>query len=228
MEKFGGLKGVGYLKNELYPEKGSAWGIDDGFGCNLEGKMSFAEGHGYYIALYLHTVMYGNGSSLGGPVPHALGVFRDAYLYTGDNRYSRAGAVLLDRIADFYPDYDWYQWHALRGEDYRGNIVDPVWGNFLAVLFCQCYDAFYPAYEDPELIAYLRDKAASQGLSNLKKTADDLRVNIENGILRTIFRDAVRSKLAGNFGMTQSAVQKLIWRAKEAMETIYTEGGDRT
>ena len=35
-------------------------------------------------------------------------------------------------------------------------------------------------------------------------------------------------ELAKEFGMTQSAVQKLIWRAKEALETIYTEGGDRT
>lgn len=206
MEKFGGLEGVGYLKNELYPEKGPAWGIDDGFGCNLDGKMSFEAGHGYYIAMYLHTVMYGNGSSLSGPVPNALKTFRDAYLYTGDTRYSRAGAILLDRIADFYPDYDWYQWHGLRGEEYRGNIVDPIWSNFLAVLFSQCYDAFYPAYEDPALIGYLSAKAASQGLSNPKKTADDLRANVEDGILRTIFRDAVRSKLSGNFGMTQSAV----------------------
>lgn len=206
LERFGGLEGTGFLKNELYPEKGPAWGIDDGFGCNLEGNMSFEEGHGYYIALYLHTVMYGNGSEMRGTIPSTLKVFRDAYLYTGDIRYGRAGAILLDRIADFYPDYDWYQWHALRGEEYRGNIVDPVWDNFLAVLFSQCYDAFYPAYEDPELIAYLSCKAASQGLANSKKTADDLRANVEDGILRIIFRDAVRSKLAGNFGMTQSAV----------------------
>ena len=207
IERFGGLEGTGFLKNELYPEKDAAWGVDDGFGFRDVGnETSFQQGHAYYIALYLHTVMYGNGSKMEGPIPSALTAFRDAYLYTGDIRFGRAGAILLDRIADFYPDYDWYQWHDLRQEEYRGNIVDPVWGNFLAVLFSECYDAFYPVYNDPELIAYLSRKADAQGLANPKTTADDLRANIEDGILRVIFRDSVHTKLSGNFGMTQSAV----------------------
>ena len=199
---FGGLGGTGYLKNELYPERDAAWGIDDGFGCQRD----FQQGHGYYTALYLHTVMYGNGSGMTGPIPKALETLRDAWLYTGDIRYARGGAILLDRIADFYPDYDWYQWHEYRGEEYRGNIVDPVWSNFLATLFARCYDAFYPVYEDGELIRILSQKAASQGLANPKTTADDLRANVEDGILRRIYRDAIRCKLAGNFGMTQCAV----------------------
>ena len=32
-------------------------------------------------------------------------------------------------------------------------------------------------------------------------------------------------ELAKEFGMTQSAVQKLVWRAKEALEKLYEEGG---
>jgi len=202
MERFGGLEGVGYLKNTLYPDQDAAWGIDDGFGCDRD----FDRGHGYYTALYLHTVLYGNGSALGGPVPDALKTFRDAFLYTDDPRYGRAGAMLLDRMADFYPYYDWYQWHELRGEEYRGNVIDAVWSCFLATLLAQCYDAFYPVYDDPELIACLSEKAASQGLENPKNTADALRVHVEDGILRTVFRDSVRCKIAGNFGMTQSAV----------------------
>ena len=202
LEKFGGLAGTGFLKNELYPEKDPTWGIDDGFGCQRD----FAQGHGYYTALYLHTVLYGNGSKMAGTIPTALMTFRDAYLYTADPRYGRAGAELLDRMADFYPDYDWYQWHELRGEEYRGNVIDPVWSCFLATLLCQCYDAFYPVYDDPELIRRLSEKAAAQGLDNPKNSADALRVHVENGILRTVFRDSVRCKIAGNFGMTQNAV----------------------
>lgn len=201
-EKFGGLVGTGFLKNTLYPEKDSGWGVDDGFGCGR----SYADGHGYYIAMYLHTVMYGNGAGMTGPVPAALTAFRDAYLYTGDPRFGRAGAILLDRIADLYPDYDWYRWHELRGDDFRGNICDAVWSCILANLLARCYDAFYPVYEDPELIAFLSDKASRQGLANPKDTADALRFHVEERILRTIFRDSVRCKIAGNFGMTQSAV----------------------
>lgn len=202
MEKFGGLVGTGYLKNELYPDQDPGWGVDDGYGCERD----FARGHGYYTALYLHTVLYGNGSRMTGPIPSALEAFRDAYLYTDDIRFARAGAELLDRMADFYPDYDWYQWHDLRGEEYRGNVIDPVWSCFLAGLLCRCYDAFYPVYEDPELIRRLSEKAAVQGLANPKNTADALRANVEDGILRTVFRDSVRCKIAGNFGMTQNAV----------------------
>ena len=29
-----------------------------------------------------------------------------AYTYTDDIKYGRAGAIIFDRIADFYPDYD--------------------------------------------------------------------------------------------------------------------------
>jgi len=35
-------------------------------------------------------------------------------------------------------------------------------------------------------------------------------------------------ELTKEFGMTQSAVQKLVWRAKEALEKICEEGGDRS
>lgn len=202
MELFGGLEGTGFLKNELYPEKDAAWGVDDGFGCQRD----FDRGHGYYTALYLHTVLYGNGSKLGGPIPDALETFRDAFLYTADPRFGRAGAILLDRMADFYPYYDWYQWHDLRGEEYRGNVIDPVWSCFLATLLAQCYDAFYPVYDDPALIAVLSEKAAQQGHENPKNTPDDLRFHVEEGILRTVYRDTVRCKIAGNFGMPQSAV----------------------
>ncbi len=218
---FGSLDNVGYLKNELYPEKdehidenGSlvnegvhGWGVDDGTGYHTVNENGFKEAH-TYIAFYLHNGVWG-GTTKNNAVRTPLLAFRDAYLYTGDEKYAIAGAKILDRIADFYPDYDWYRWHEQRGGDpYHGKIFDGTWECGLCKEFALCYDAFYPVYENEELIKYLSEKAKAQGTDNVnpKNSADHLRKHIEDRILRVIYRAAVKSQLAGNFGMDQSSV----------------------
>ena len=173
--------GDGYLKNILYPEMGEGWGVDDGFG--------------YYIAFYIHDGVWdGTGQARAGSVSQALRDLRDAYLYTGEAKYGRAGAILLDRVADFYPEYDWSLWNGFRGVDANGTILDVVWGNYLASLFCEAYDAFFPVYDDPALAV------------TLGKSGEEIRLNAENGILRTVYRFAVTGQLRGNFGITQQTV----------------------
>jgi len=159
----------GYLKNLLYPEKGEGWGVDDGFG--------------YYVAYYIHEGIWG-GAGVGGTgaVKQGLSALKDAYLYTGDEKYGKAGASLLDRIADFYPEYDWGLWNSFRGLEAKGTILDVVWGNYIATSFCLAYDAFFPVMDE------------------------DMRLNVENGILRSVYRFARTGQLRGNFGITQQTV----------------------
>ncbi len=217
---FGGLIGTGYLKNGLYPEmeehtdeNGNTvnpgihnWGVDDGFGLENVNADSFPQGTAYYIPLYIYNVMHGHGSHLDGTVFTALQTFRDAYLYTGDIRYGRAGAILLDRMADVYPTFDWAQWMPLRQDEFHGTIADEIQGTFMATFLAECCDAFYPACEDPEVIAYLSARAKAMALSNPKATPEDIRCNWEEGILRQIFRFARSYGLSGNFGMVQACV----------------------
>ncbi|MDR2687839.1 MAG: heparinase II/III family protein, partial [Oscillospiraceae bacterium] len=161
--------GDGCLVNTLYPEKGEGWGVDDGFG--------------YYTAFYIHDGVWdGTGQARVGSVSQALKDLRDAYLYTGDAKYGRAGALLLDRVADFYPDFDWAKWKDFRGDGINGTILDTVWGNYLASSFCLAYDAFFPVMDEA------------------------MRLNVENGILRTVYRFAANGQLRGNFGITQQTV----------------------
>ena len=67
------------------------YGVDDGFGfIDKNGR-----GHrfiGYYTWKYWDYVIKG------------LAALSDAYLYTGEKEYARKAAILLDRIADVYPD----------------------------------------------------------------------------------------------------------------------------
>ena len=210
---FGGLENVGYLKNELYPEMDEhtdeagnlvnagvhGWGVDDGFGYRPPNTQD--EWH-TYIAYYLHWgIWYEQGI-----IDRSLALFKDAYLYTDDVKYARAGAILLDRVADFYPDFFWGPWADLRKNIDRGKIVDLVWECFLSKRFAKYYDAFYPAYDDESLIAYLSKKAADHGHENPKSSADLLRKHVEDNILRVIYRDAVAGHICGNFGMDQSSV----------------------
>jgi len=194
----------GYLKNILYPEKGEGWGVDDGFGY-FPGNTydnGVAEKH-IYIGVYIHDGIWSGAAWHEDSVRDALNVLRNAYLYTGEAKYGRAGAILLDRIADFYPDYDWGLWKSFRDDGFSGSILDPVWSNYLATEFCLAYDAFFPMYDDPELIAYLSAKSAQYQQENPKDSGAALRLNVENGILRPVFRLAVIRQHNGNFGITQ-------------------------
>lgn len=199
----------GYLVNLLYPEKDkdlgtTGWGVDDGFGY-FPGRTyenGVVERHNY-IAYYLHWGLWYGGNAA---VDQGLKALRNAYLYTGEAKYGRAGAILLDRIADFYPDFDWYMWHTFRGDSYRGKIVDPVWENGMATLFSESYDAFYPVYEDEQVLRYLSDKASRYGLENPKDSADAVRKNAEDRILKATFEAAVNNQIAGNFGTDQGTV----------------------
>jgi len=173
----------GYLKNILYPEKGEGWGVDDGFG--------YYTGHVYdngdaerhtYIAYYIHDGVWGGARWHEDSVRAALLALKDAYLYTGDEKYGRAGGILLNRIADFYPDFDWSLWNGVRGFNASGTILDTVWGNGIATDFCLAYDAFFPAIDE------------------------EMRLNVENGILRTVYRFVLNGQISGNFGMKQRSV----------------------
>ncbi|HBN85446.1 MAG TPA: hypothetical protein DDZ89_16570, partial [Clostridiales bacterium] len=192
----------GYLVNTLYPEKGEGWGVDDGFGY-FPGNTypnGVVERHNY-IAYYLHEGLWH-----GGLIDEAIQNLTYAYIYTGEAKYGRAGAILLDRIADFYPGFNWHMWRTFRGDSYKGKILDVVWENSLAQSLARAYDAFFPAFEDSEVIAFLSAKSKKYGQDNPKDCATAIRKNIEEGILQEIFNASVEGKIAGNFGMTQLSV----------------------
>ena len=238
-----------YLANNLYKEMDEklgvvGWGVDDGFGYmqefvsdpTLPGyHASYVEKDGYarytdsiggpvmhtYIAYYIHEgVWYGAGST---PiVSDALKAFRDAFVYTGEAKYGRAGAIILDKIADVYPTFDWYRWSRWRGDSYRGNIADPVWSTGLAANYASAYDAFLPIYNDPYVTNYLSKRGAKYEANpdgtlkrdqngdlipqNLKDSPGALRKNAEDNILIHIFEDTKRGDIWGNFGMHQYSV----------------------
>ena len=243
-----GVEG-GYLNNDLYKELDTklgvkGWGVDDGFGYRqpyvsdpkLPGFDSsyFDGGDGYaryangpvqhtYIGFYLHNSMW---QAWGAPnaqvLKDAIVYLRDAYLYTGEAKYGRAGAILLDRIADCYPSWDWHRWYKWRGYDIRGAMVDAISVPGFAAEWAEAYDAFLPIYNDPYVVEYLsargaiyesdehgnfkRDENGNPIPINLKDSPGALRKNIEDNILIETFKKTKRGETFSNFPGHQKAV----------------------
>lgn len=189
------------LVNELYPEKGPDWGVDDGFGW-----VDPETGDRYtFIAYYNHWHLWH-----GGIITSALNAFKNAYIYTGDMKYARAGAILLDRIADIYPTLDITQFdHNIyvnsHGGRPAGKAVGSIWETGLVKQLIEAYDVFYPVYDDPEVLQFLKQKGEQYNLP-LKENATQIRRNIEDGILREVYPGMKASRIRGNNGFHQSAL----------------------
>lgn len=188
------------LVNELYPERGPTWGVDDGNGWVDE------DGNYYtFVAYYIHWHLWH-----GGIIRNALEALTNAYIYTGDMKYARAGIILLDRIADVYPDMDvsaydasvYLNSHGGRG---TGKVIGSIWETSLVQYFLRAYDAFFPVMDDDEVLAFLGAKGELHKLS-FKDSAAGLRKNVEDGIVREVYPGVKTAKIVGNFGFHQSAL----------------------
>ncbi|SDS62394.1 heparinase II/III domain-containing protein [Actinopolymorpha singaporensis] len=200
------------LVNELYPEKGPTWGVDDGFGWvdDHGAKWTFVPYYNHWLVWYSATALYSGAASIYNGLP----ALRDAFITTGDVRYAHAGLILLDRIADVYPSMDTTPYK--RSDGYlhsdglsgRGKVVGCIWETGLSQLICDAYDAFFPAIanaDEADVVPFLSEKARQYGLAP-KDSPAAIRVNIENGILRQVYPNVQAGRIRGNFGMHQRSV----------------------
>ncbi|MBQ9968058.1 MAG: Ig-like domain-containing protein, partial [Oscillospiraceae bacterium] len=204
--------GEQYLVNELYPEMGEGWGVDDGFGYKPgEFADNGTEVVWTFIAHYVAAVMYGLGEYDQHSILEILDAIGHAYLYTGDEKYGSAGAILIDRIADVYPDfltsnYPIYDYGESDGYSGRGKIMGIIWEPIIGNCFARAVDTFWPAMDNPDVIEYLRNNAVYKGMDAEAITPEQVRDHTEQNILIEIYEGAKANLYNGNFGMHQSAV----------------------
>ncbi|MFC5471191.1 OmpL47-type beta-barrel domain-containing protein [Cohnella suwonensis] len=215
------------LINELYPDQAVAWGVDDGTGWVNGDNKRFT-----MMAYYVHFMWYGDNSL----IQRALNAFRDAYLYTGDIRYARAGTVLLDRVADVYPDMDISKYNVntylnASGKSFgNGKVLGGIWETDLVKSFISAYDAFFPAMDDPEIVQFLEAKSTQYRMTNGKNSGADIRRNIEDGIIEQIYPGVKKTQILGNDGMHQSSlamaavVYDTLPETKEWLDFIFQTG----
>ena len=219
----------GYLYNALYKnvdlskvdtlnanlrlrpgETQETWGVDDGYGYvpRKEDGTAYQAGsreeRHTYIAEYLHYGIW-----RGGAVVNAIRYCSDAYFYTGNIKYGRVAAILLDRTADFYRDFDrshWGNWvNNSDGGSGLGKILGNIWEGTNMKTFFAAYDKVFECYDDPFVVEYLSKKSKEIKMNYAKNTPSQIRTNIEDGILRGALEALPGCFISGNFGYPQSA-----------------------
>ncbi|MBA4148443.1 MAG: heparinase II/III family protein [Verrucomicrobia bacterium] len=166
------------------------FGVDDGEGYVADGK------RWRFIGAYL---VYGQFKQLVLGGINALGT---AYVFTGDEDYARKAGILLDRVADLYPSFD----YATQGLVYEQRNTQ-AYNGYVSIWHDTCeethelalgYDQVFEGLRDNTgLVAFLSNKAKNHKLPNPKNTFAAVQQNIENGILRDPLKNT--KKIHSNF-----------------------------
>lgn len=218
------------LVNQLYPDKGPDWCVDDGYGWTDEKGNRFT-----FIAHYIHWFVWcGLGNN--GLIDNAMTSLRDAYVLTGETKYAVAGTILLDRIADIYPSldiaaYDGSVYLNSHGGTGQGKAIGCLWEQWVIDNMIMSYDAFYPAMDDPEIVGYLSAQASRFQLPNPKTSGAAIRRNIEDGIVRQAYEGVKKAQIFSINGRIASVLAKAavvldsLPETKEWLDFAFRAGG---
>lgn len=170
------------------------FGVDDGEGYVEDGK------RWRFIGAYL---IFGQWKqAIVGGIRHLAG----AYVATGDPAYAHKAGVLLDRVADLYPTFDFGKEGVMYEGTPRSGYVS-TWHDACveALDLALAYDAVFESLaRDTELLKFLAGKAAQHRLANPKTSFAHVQRNIEERIFRDTLRN--RPKIESNYPATDVAL----------------------
>ena len=128
-----------------------------------------------------------------------------AYAVTGEPQYAYKCAILLDRVGDVYPSFDFHNQGGLVYETTvgtRGQVS--TWHDACEEvrMMAYAYDRIYDGAkaQEPALVTYLSRKAADYKLPNPKSSWADIQRNIETGIFEETL--AHRDRIESNYPRT--------------------------
>ncbi|HOE10339.1 MAG TPA: heparinase II/III family protein [bacterium] len=174
------------------------FGVDDGNGYIDNGK------RWRFIAAYL---IYGQWKRL---VVDGIVNLSEAYFVTQDPIYAHKAAILLDRVADVYPSFDFKEQAVCYERKLGSNGYVSMWHDACEEVreLAQAYDRIFDALPgDSDLVAFLSRKAAECAFPNNKDSFEKIQDNIEH----RIFRETIQNeyKIQSNYPRTPLAVLTL-------------------
>ncbi|NUM54015.1 MAG: heparinase II/III family protein [Candidatus Hydrogenedentes bacterium] len=169
------------------------FGVDDGHGYVADGhRWRFI---GYYI-------IFGQWKKW---VHEGIVSLSAAYAVTGEPKYAYKAAVLLDRVADLYPSFDFHTqggWVYETTNGTRGQVS--TWHDACEEVraMAYAYDRVFDGAKAQEeaLVSFLSRKAAECRLANTKSSWADIQRNIESGIFEDTL--AHRERIESNYPRT--------------------------
>ncbi len=172
--------------------------VDDGYGMTDErGQVHHVIG--YYAFIHWGKLMAGA---------------RDlawAYALTGDPQYAHKCAVILDRVADVYPDMDYDPLGKLgfqhsHGGSLQGRIQGNIWETTTAEFFSRAYDLIYDAIQQDEaFVTFAGEKSRQYKLAD-KGSAAAICTHIEDHLLLEFLKAVKDGRIDGNTGMTHTCL----------------------
>ncbi len=187
----------GLLFNAEHPaadDPSRGFGVDDGEGY-VEGEKRWR-----FIGAYL---IYGQWKQaiIGG-----IDNLAAAYVVTGDPKYAHKAGVMLDRVADLYPGFDFGEQgivYERKGD--RGYVS--TWHDAAVEIrhLVLAYDEVFEAIRNDEaLVTFLSGKAKQFGLENPKASFADIQRNIDDRLLSETIEHP--GKIQSNYPMTEISV----------------------
>ncbi len=212
------------LFNEEHPDPKDPlhkYGVDDGYGYFDE------DGNRFLFIAYYNWKQWGF-------IRNLVSTFANAYLYTGEQKYARKALVMLDRIADVYPDYDirpytkLYYYHS---GGHAGKVEANIWECGVVTSLARSVGMVLSGTrDDPELYTFLAEKATQYKIGE-KGTRELLVQSLDDGILREGAKAVIAGDARGNQGMHQRAITACAMALDQNPETeqwldwIFEPGG---
>ncbi|MDP6775881.1 MAG: heparinase II/III family protein, partial [Candidatus Latescibacteria bacterium] len=169
--------------------------VDDGYGMVDE------KGQRY------HPVACYNNHAQWRTVLNGLTTLARAYTLTDDRVYAHKAAVLLDRIADVYPEMDYLPLHEMgfqhsQGGTGRGRIHGCIAECSMGAYSAETYDLIYDGIQDDaELVAFCSDRARQFKLTD-KSSVSAICAHIEDNLLLEMLGSVKEGQISGNTGAT--------------------------
>ncbi|MBQ3054853.1 MAG: Ig-like domain-containing protein, partial [Oscillospiraceae bacterium] len=211
------------LVNTMYPEMDEhidkngvlqnegvhGWGVDDGYGYKTGKKYDTSYGEWdetwTFIACYNVWGVWGH-TGVSGSIARMSRLLGYAYTYSGGakKQYGQLLAVMLDRIADVYPDLqtEVYTPEMMDNGWYGGKFTGGIWDTGTLNEMIVAYDAVYDLYDDPSVMAIIRKNAEKWNYDN-KNTPAEVREHIETNFLLDTKKALENKTIYGNNGMHQ-------------------------
>ena len=173
--------------------------VDDGYGMfDEKGKRH-------------DVVSYYCQNSLWRPILAGVDALALAYTLTNDPRYAHKAAVLLDRIADVYPEMDYQPLHKAgfqhsQGGSGLGRIEGCIWETRVAQRLARCYDVIFDGIQDDtQLVAFCSSKAEQYKLGD-KSSIPAICRHVEEHLLLEALESCKDGRISGNTGMTHTCL----------------------
>ena len=156
-------------------------------------------------------IAYYNFEAVWRRIQRGVAALADAYALTSDRRYAHKAGVLLDRIADVYPEMDYLPLHELgfqhsQGGSGRGRIEGCIWETFVAQGLARSYDIVFDGLQgDDDLVAFCSEHAKQYDLGDKNSTAA-ICGHIHDHLLLEALKSVKDGRISGNTGMNHSSL----------------------